>query len=60
MNPAIRMVGRWGSYRVGEILRPTAGLRKVLFSLKVAVAHEDKPAAPGQAMMTFARAKKAK
>jgi len=37
VNPRIRLIGRYGDYRIGEILSPPASLRKMLFDLKLAV-----------------------
>ena len=36
MNPKIKIIRRWGEYRVGEILAPPASLRKYLFDREVA------------------------
>lgn len=35
MNPKIRFIGRYGNYRVGEIIAPTASLRKILMDRKL-------------------------
>lgn len=44
MNPKIRLIGRYGDYRMGQILNPPASLRKILFDRKLAVFHEEQPA----------------
>ena len=36
MMPKIRMIGRYGSFRVGQIINPPASLRKILFDRKLA------------------------
>ncbi len=36
-NPKVRFIGRYGTYRVGDVIAPPAGLRKVLLNLGRAV-----------------------
>lgn len=36
MNPKIKIIGRYGEYRIGEIIRPPGSLRKIMIDLKVA------------------------
>lgn len=43
LMPAIRIIGRWGDYRVGSIIRPSAMLRKHMLSLKVAELADESP-----------------
>ena len=36
MNPKIKIIGRYGEYRIGEVIAPPGSLRKYLLDLKVA------------------------
>ena len=45
MNPKIKIIGRYGEYRIGELISPPGSLRKYLLDLKVAELCEPKPAA---------------
>ena len=35
MNPKIRFIGRYGDYRIGEVIAPPASLRKLLLDRKL-------------------------
>ena len=59
MLPKIRMIGKWGEYRVGEVIAPPGSLRKVLFDLKVAEFVE-KPAPYAQVELGRERVAEAK
>jgi hypothetical protein len=43
MRPKIRFIGKYGEYRVGEIISPPGSLRKYLLDLRVAEIVEEKP-----------------
>ena len=35
MNPKIRFIGKYGDYRIGEVISPPASLRKLLLDRKL-------------------------
>lgn len=41
MNPKVRIIGKYGEYRVGELIAPPGSLRKFLIDLKVAELVDD-------------------
>ena len=42
MNPKIRFIGRYGDYRIGEVIAPPASLRKLLLDRKLVEIITDK------------------
>jgi hypothetical protein len=60
MNPKIRLIGRYGDYRVGAILTPPASLRKILFDRKVAVYEPEAPRAQEPVLVTVKKPKSKK